>query len=225
MATQKKPAVEKSKAGLSTKALAKASANTPAKKPAHPASKAPAKTAAEASAKSIAKSPAKAAIKLTPLPLSETSLEGAFPIVGIGASAGGLAAFEAFFSAWPDGGAKGVGSGMAFVVVQHLAPDYKSLLSELIARYTRMTVYEIQNGMAVEPNCTYVIPPNHDLALHNGVLELLEPEPCGVTAARSISFFARLPKISALARSVSYFPAPAPMVARAYVQSRARAAW
>ena len=60
----------------------------------------------------------------------------AFPIVGIGASAGGLAAFDAFFSALPDGS----GSGMAFIVVQHLAPDHKSMLTELISRYTRMPV-------------------------------------------------------------------------------------
>ena len=60
----------------------------------------------------------------------------AFPIAGIGASAGGLAAFDAFFSALPDGS----GSGMAFIVVQHLAPDHKSMLTELISRYTRMPV-------------------------------------------------------------------------------------
>ena len=64
---------------------------------------------------------------------------------------------------------------MAFVIVQHLAPDYKSLLSELIGRYTRMPVYEIEDGMVVQPNCTYVIPPNHDLAFLSGALQLLEP--------------------------------------------------
>jgi two-component system CheB/CheR fusion protein len=94
-----------------------------------------------------------------------------FPIVGIGASAGGLAAFEAFFSAMPSGS----GSGMAFVIVQHLAPDHKSILRELVGRYTRMQVLEIEDGMVVEPNCTYIIPPNHDLAILNGTLQLLEP--------------------------------------------------
>ncbi|MDZ4143721.1 MAG: chemotaxis protein CheB [Burkholderiales bacterium] len=98
-----------------------------------------------------------------------------FPIVGIGASAGGLAAFEAFFKALPADDEKGPGSGMAFVVVQHLAPDHKSILTELIARYTSMKVVEAENGMRVEPNCTYVIPPNHDLAFLNGALQLLEP--------------------------------------------------
>jgi two-component system CheB/CheR fusion protein len=97
--------------------------------------------------------------------------DAAFPIVGIGASAGGLAAFEAFFSAMPNAS----GSGMAFIIVQHLAPDHKSILTELIRRYTRMQVFEADDGMVVEPNCTYIIPPNHDMAFLNGALQLLEP--------------------------------------------------
>ncbi|MBI5242761.1 MAG: PAS domain-containing protein [Elusimicrobia bacterium] len=92
-----------------------------------------------------------------------------FPLVGIGASAGGLAAFEAFFSAMP---AK---SGMAFVLVQHLAPDHKSILADLVKRYTKMQVFEVQDGMAVKPDCVYIIPPNHDMAYLNGALQLLEP--------------------------------------------------
>ncbi len=95
-----------------------------------------------------------------------------FPIVGIGASAGGLGAFEAFFSAMPSG--SGSGSGMAFIIVQHLAPDHKSILTDLIARYTRMRVVEAEDGMVVEPNHTYIIPPNHDMAILNGTLNLLE---------------------------------------------------
>jgi two-component system CheB/CheR fusion protein len=93
-----------------------------------------------------------------------------FPIVGIGASAGGLAAFEAFFSGMPTD----TDPGMAFVLVQHLAPDHKSILSELVRRYTRMQVYEVEDGMAVRPNCTYIIPPNRDMAFLNGALQLLE---------------------------------------------------
>src|SRR6188768_488275 len=97
--------------------------------------------------------------------------EGApFPIVGIGASAGGLAAFEAFFSGMP----AHTDSGMAFVLVQHLAPDHKSLLVELVKRYTRMQVFEVEDGMRVKPNCAYIIPPNRDMALLNGTLHLLE---------------------------------------------------
>ncbi|MEI9949835.1 MAG: chemotaxis protein CheB [Pseudomonadota bacterium] len=93
-----------------------------------------------------------------------------FPIVGIGASAGGLAAFEAFFSGMP----AHADSGMAFVVVQHLAPDHKSILVELVKRYTRMQVFEVEDGMRVMPNCAYIIPPNRDMALLNGTLHLLE---------------------------------------------------
>ena len=94
--------------------------------------------------------------------------EAAFPIVGIGASAGGLAAFEAFFSALPGG------SGMAFVIVQHLAPDHKSILTDLIGRYTKMRVVEVEDGMVVRPNCAYIIPPNRDMAILHGTLNLLE---------------------------------------------------
>ncbi len=94
-----------------------------------------------------------------------------FPIVGIGASAGGLAAFEAFFSAMPADSE----SGVAFVLVQHLSPDHKSLLVDLVKHYTRMDVYEVVDGMVVQPNCAYIIPPNHDMTFMNGSLQLLEP--------------------------------------------------
>jgi two-component system CheB/CheR fusion protein len=94
-----------------------------------------------------------------------------FPVVGIGASAGGLAAFEAFFSAMP----ANTDPGMAFVLVQHLAPDHKSILSDLIRRYTRMAVFEVEDGMVVQPNCAYIIPPGRDMAFLNGALQLLEP--------------------------------------------------
>lgn len=97
--------------------------------------------------------------------------EASFPIVGIGASAGGLAAFEAFFSGMPAASEP----GMAFVLVQHLAPDHKSLLTELIRRYTRMQVFEVEDGMAVQPNCAYIIPPNRDMAFLGGRLQLMEP--------------------------------------------------
>lgn len=94
-----------------------------------------------------------------------------FPIVGIGASAGGLAAFEAFFSGVP----ADAEPGMAFVLVQHLAPDHKSILAELIRRYTRMGVFEVKDGMVVEPNCAYIIPPGYDMAFLDGALQLFEP--------------------------------------------------
>ena len=104
-------------------------------------------------------------------PAPPASAPGAFPIVGIGASAGGLAAFEAFFSGMP----VDTEPGMAFVLVQHLAPDHKSILTDLIRRYTSMQVFEVEDGMAVAPNCAYIIPPNRDMAFLNGTLQLLEP--------------------------------------------------
>ena len=94
-----------------------------------------------------------------------------FPIVGIGASAGGLAAIAAFFSGMP----ADVDPGMAFILVQHLDPDHKSILTDLIRRYTRMKVFEVADGMVVQPNCAYIIPPNRDMAFLNGTLQLLEP--------------------------------------------------
>jgi len=109
-----------------------------------------------------------------------------FPVVGIGASAGGLAAFESFFSGMP----AGTDPDMAFVLVQHLAPDHKSLLSEIIQRFTRMQVFEVEDGMVVQKNCAYIIPPNRDMAFLNGTLQLLEPiEPRGHRMA--IDFFFR----------------------------------
>jgi two-component system CheB/CheR fusion protein len=77
------------------------------------------------------------------------------PIVGMGASAGGLAAFEAFFSGMP----ADAEPDMAFVLVQHLAPNHKSILSELVKRYTKMKVFEVEDGIEVRPNCAYIIPP------------------------------------------------------------------
>ncbi len=103
--------------------------------------------------------------------LTELRPTGDFPVVGIGASAGGLRAFEAFLSGMP----ADVDPGMAFVMVQHLAPDHKSILTDLIRRYTRMKVFEVEDGMVVQPNCCYIIPPNHDMAFLNGSLQLLEP--------------------------------------------------
>ena len=102
---------------------------------------------------------------------TDTPSKSRFPIVGIGASAGGLAAFEAFFSGMP----ADTDPGMAFVLVQHLAPDHKSILTDLIRRYTRMQVFEVEDGMRVQINCAYIIPPNHDMAFLNGTLQLLEP--------------------------------------------------
>ena len=92
-----------------------------------------------------------------------------FPIVGIGASAGGLEAFEKFFSNMPSD------SGMAFILVPHLDPTHKSILNELIRKYTKMNVVEIEDGMDVKPNHAYIIPPNYDLKIEKKKLLLLNP--------------------------------------------------
>ena len=107
-----------------------------------------------------------------------------FPIVGIGASAGGLDAFEQFFNNMPPD------SGMAFVLVQHLDPTHKSILTDLIRSFTRMSVTEVRDSMKVEPDTIYVIPPNSDMAILHGRLHLMEPlAPRGLR--QPIDFFFR----------------------------------
>ncbi|MDY7027600.1 MAG: chemotaxis protein CheB, partial [Spirochaetota bacterium] len=110
-------------------------------------------------------------LQLSPNNNISTHQTSSFPIVGIGASAGGLAAFEAFFSGMPADSEP----GMAFVLVQHLAPDHKSMLKDLIKRYTRMQVFEVEDGMSVRPNCAYIIPPGHDMSFLQGSLKLHKP--------------------------------------------------
>ena len=100
---------------------------------------------------------------------SDLETKVVFPIVGIGASAGGLDAFEKFFTNMPPD------TGMAFVLVQHLDPTHKSILSQLIKRYTSMNVLEVADGMLVEPNSVFVIPPNRYIGILHGKLHLLEP--------------------------------------------------
>jgi two-component system, chemotaxis family, CheB/CheR fusion protein len=108
-------------------------------------------------------------LKSTQKEISVLDASALFPIVGIGASAGGLEAFEQFFTHTPPD------TGMAFVLIQHLDPKHKSILSELVRRYTKMTVREVEDGMVVEPDTVYVIPPNRNMALMHGNLHLLEP--------------------------------------------------
>lgn len=101
-------------------------------------------------------------------PASDTCPETLFPIVGIGASAGGLEAFDQFFKEMPPD------SGMAFVLISHLDPDHASILPELIQKKTKMKVRQVTDNMRVEPNQVYIIPPNREMAILNGVLQLLE---------------------------------------------------
>ncbi len=91
-----------------------------------------------------------------------------FPIIGIGASAGGLEAFEMFFRNMPEN------SGMAFVLVPHLDPKHISILPDLIQKYTKMTVLQVTDGTKVQPNVVYVIPHNRTMAIMHGTLYLIE---------------------------------------------------
>lgn len=91
------------------------------------------------------------------------------PIVGVGASAGGLAAFKEFFEKMP------TETGMAFVLVQHLDPTHESLMVDLLSRQTNMNVIQAEDNMTVEPNHVYMIPPNWDLAIQDGALRLTTP--------------------------------------------------
>ena len=96
--------------------------------------------------------------------------EQTFPVVGVGASAGGLGAFTKLLKNLP------ADTGMAFVLVQHLDPKHVSLLPELLARATAMPVVEISDGTRIAPNHVYVMPPNYSLAMLHGVLHLM-PRP------------------------------------------------
>jgi two-component system, chemotaxis family, CheB/CheR fusion protein len=91
-----------------------------------------------------------------------------FSVVAVGASAGGLEALEHLFTNMP------TDTGLAFVVIQHLSPDYKSLMVELLSKYTRMNVIRVEDGMKVEPNCVYLIPPKKNMTLFHGKLYLTE---------------------------------------------------
>ena len=96
-------------------------------------------------------------------------MERSFPIVGIGASAGGLEALGLFLESVPEN------CGMAFAVVQHLDPTQKGMLTELLQRTTTMKVVQVKDRIKVRPNCVYVIPPNKDMSLLHGKLHLLPP--------------------------------------------------
>ena len=93
-----------------------------------------------------------------------------FPVVGVGASAGGLKALTALLTALP------VDTGMAFVIVQHLSPAHESILAELLSRATKMQVHQVSEEPSIEPNQVYVIPPGRDMIVAEGKLVLLPQE-------------------------------------------------
>ena len=95
---------------------------------------------------------------------------GRFPVVGIGASAGGLAACRTLL------GALDANSGMAFIVVQHLDPAHESMMASLLASHTTMTVVQAEDGAAISQNHVYVIPPGFHLSVTGGTLRLSRPQ-------------------------------------------------
>ena len=96
---------------------------------------------------------------------------GDFYVVGIGASAGGLEALEQFFANMPPA------SNIAFVVIQHLSPEFKSLMPEILSRKTEMEVYQIKNGMKISPGCVYLNPPKFNVKISQGQFLLEEQDP------------------------------------------------
>jgi two-component system CheB/CheR fusion protein len=92
-------------------------------------------------------------------------------VVALGASAGGLEALEKFFDNMPSG------TGLAFVVVQHLSPDFKSLMNELLARHTKLAIHRVTDGMLIEPDAIYLIPPKKEMIVSGGKLLLTDKDP------------------------------------------------
>src|ERR1043165_2235509 len=122
----------------------------------------------------------KSAAKLSPKPARISTIAvrprvipRPFPIVGLGASAGGLEALEKFFAHVP------ADCGIAFVVVTHQHPGHTSLLPELLGKCTRMRVRVAEDGMTVEPNCVYMSQPEGYLAILDGALHVMEPDETG----------------------------------------------
>src|SRR6266581_8140141 len=91
-----------------------------------------------------------------------------FPVVGIGASARGFEAFGEMLNALP------ADTGMAFVLIQHLDPTHESMLAPLLARKSALPVNQVTDGVAVEPNHVYVIPPNAKMGINDGLLKLVK---------------------------------------------------
>ncbi|MBX9679047.1 MAG: PAS domain-containing protein [Gemmataceae bacterium] len=112
-------------------------------------------------------------LALEPLGVSSSGAGDKSPsyIVGVGASAGGLEALEKFFAEMP------LNSGMAFVVVQHLSPNFKSLTNELLARRTSIPIHAAEDGTRVEPDSIYLLPPKKDMIVSGGKLLLSDKDP------------------------------------------------
>ncbi|MBI5675072.1 MAG: hypothetical protein HZC48_04455, partial [Nitrospirae bacterium] len=126
----------------------------------------------------------KPAVPLTKKPQPVKEIIPEFPIVGIGASAGGLEAIEGFFGNMPSD------ANIAFVIIQHLAPKHKSIMPELLKKHTSMRIAVVEDGMKVEPDCIYLNPPERDVAVMNRVFHLISP-PESQPVRLPIDFFFR----------------------------------
>jgi two-component system CheB/CheR fusion protein len=111
------------------------------------------------------------AIVATASGIQATSGEGKMFVAGIGASAGGLEALERLFKCMP------ADTGIAFVVIQHLSPDFKSVMDELLARHTKMAIHRVTDGIIVKPNSIYLIPPKKEMIISGGCLLLTDKDP------------------------------------------------
>ncbi len=123
--------------------------------------------------RAVSKRAAAASTPAEPQPQTEALRGQPYPVVGIGASAGGFEAYRELLQALPPD------TGMAFVLVQHLDPGHESMLTRLLSKSTPMPVTEVKEGMAVQPNHVYVIPPNRMMGIFNGVLHLTVREDPG----------------------------------------------
>ena len=112
------------------------------------------------------KSPEKNRVKRAPPTAGSAKERLANPVVGIGASAGGLEAFTQLLRHLPEK------TGMAFILVQHLDPSHDSVLQEILSRSTKIPVMEVEDGTAVQPDHIYVIPANSTMVIEEGVLRL-----------------------------------------------------
>ncbi len=107
-------------------------------------------------------------------------------VVGVGASAGGLEALETFFAHAP------LDAGVAYVVIQHLSPDFKSLMDELLSRHTKLAIHRVEDGMEVAPNAIYLIPPKKEMSISGGKLLLTDKDPTQSLSMPIDTFFRSL---------------------------------
>src|SRR5215831_11903337 len=107
-------------------------------------------------------------------------------IVAIGASAGGLEAINELFDNMPES------TGLSFVIILHLSPDYKSLMAELLTRHTKMKVFEAQHNMLLQRDCIYLIPSKKIMTFRNGKLQLEEKPPNSLPNTAIDTFFESL---------------------------------